>query len=130
MTLGLLAAPGPFWGPLGAPPWAHFPLWTRKNRGIGHGRLQIARFGREKCCINAAKPLNFIIFSLQNATVRHFLAFWVSKSLKSRFKLQLAFGTASGSDLGPQNGSKMAPKSTPRGSQDAPGARLPLEAVF
>ena len=74
--------------------------------------------------------MDFIIFSLQNATVRHFLAFWASKSLKSRFKLQLALRTASGSDLGPQNGPNMAPKSTPRGSQDAPGARLPLEAVF
>ena len=43
---------------------------------MAHGRPQIPRFGREKWCINVAKPRNFIDFSLQNATVRHFLAFW------------------------------------------------------
>ena len=34
------------------------------------------RFGRGKWCIKAAKPKDFIISSLQNVTVRHFLAFW------------------------------------------------------
>ncbi len=63
-----------------------FTLASYKHEEMAHGRPHIPRFGREKWCLNAAKPRNFIIFPLQNVTVRYFLAFWKLFFYRGSFK--------------------------------------------
>ena len=84
-----LGAPGPPRGLQGAileQFWPHFYFGLVKHKEMAHGRPQIPRFGREKWCLNVAKPTNFIDFSLQNVTVRHFLAFWKLFFYRGSFK--------------------------------------------
>ena len=123
------------------------PLWNRKTQGIGHGRPQIPRFGREKWCLNVAKPKNFIDFSLQNVTVRHFLAFWKLFFYRGSFKhkvftwvraseallgLILGLLVPPGAHFGPpgaSSGRLLGPFDAPMALLEAPGGAIPRKNI-